>query len=61
MIITLKDGSKKEYLSQGFMEKQMEQIQRNQYTQLLLKQLGQKVNLPVTTVSISLALITAFL
>ena len=35
----------KEYLSQGFMEKQMEQIQRNQYTQLLLKQLGQKVTL----------------
>lgn len=35
----------KEYLSQGFMEKQMEQIQRNQYTQLLLKQLGQKVAL----------------
>lgn len=35
----------KEYLSQGFMEKQMEQIYRNQYTQLLLKQLEQKVNL----------------
>lgn len=35
----------KEYLSQGFMEKQMEQIQRNQYTQLLLKQLGKKINL----------------
>ncbi len=35
----------KEYLSQGFMEKQMEQIYRNQYTQLLLKQLDQKVNL----------------
>nr|WP_295279605.1 hypothetical protein [uncultured Blautia sp.] len=35
----------KEYLSQGFTEKQMEQIQRKQYTQLLLKQLGQKVNL----------------
>lgn len=35
----------KEYLSQGFMEKQMEQIQRNQYTQLLLKQLGKKKNL----------------
>lgn len=35
----------KEYLSQGFMERQMEQIQRNQYTQLLLKQLGQKVTL----------------
>lgn len=34
-----------EYLSQGFMEKQMEQIYRNQYTQLLLKQLDQKVNL----------------
>ena len=32
----------KEYLSQGFMEKQMEQIQRNQYTQLLLKQLGKR-------------------
>ena len=32
----------KEYLSQGFAEKQMEQIQRNQYTQLLLKQLDQK-------------------
>ena len=35
----------KEYLSQGFAEKQMEQIQRNQYTQLLQKQLDQKMNL----------------
>lgn len=38
-------GFLREYLSQGFTEKQMEQIQRKQYTQLLLKQLGQKVNL----------------
>ena len=35
----------KEYLNQGFAEKQMEQIQRNQYTQLLQKQLKQKINL----------------
>ena len=32
----------KEYLSQGFMEKQMEQIYRNQYTQLFVKQLEQR-------------------
>ncbi len=35
----------REYLSQGFMEKQMEQIQRNQYTRLLQKQLEQKPKL----------------
>ena len=36
----------KEYLSQGFMEKQMEQIYRNQYTQLLLKTAGTKGESP---------------